>query len=103
MEDSLVYRYRPLASGGDGLPGAEGTFCMCSFWYVECLARGGDLKQARFILEKAFGYANHLGLYSEELGLSGQFLGNFPQGFTHFALVNAACNLDELLNATGRS
>ena len=94
VEDSLVYRYRTLEGASDGLPGNEGTFSMCSFWYVECLARAGNLKQARFIFEKAHGYANHLGLYSEELGMRGQQLGNFPQAFTHLALISAACNLD---------
>ena len=78
-----MYRYNVLA-GGPGRPARrEGTFSMCSFWYVECLARAGDLKQARFIFEKALGYANHLGLYAEELGSCGEHLGNFPQAFTH--------------------
>jgi len=99
VEDSLVYRYNTLAGARDGLPGREGTFSMCSFWYVECLARAGNLKQARFIMEKAFGYANHLGLYAEELGLRGEQLGNFPQAFTHLALISAACNLDWRLSA----
>ena len=67
----------------DGLAGAEGTFCMCSFWYAECLARSGDLQKARFFFEKMLGYANHLGLYAEELGPRGEHLGNFPQAFTH--------------------
>lgn len=98
VEDSLVYRYNVLAGSQDGLPGKEGTFSMCSFWYVECLARAGDLKQARFIFEKALGYANHLGLYSEELGLQGEHLGNFPQAFTHLALISAAFNLDRRLS-----
>ncbi|HVM47355.1 MAG TPA: glycoside hydrolase family 15 protein [Candidatus Acidoferrum sp.] len=98
VEDSLVYRYNVLAGGQDGLPGREGTFTMCSFWYVECLARAGDLKQARFLFEKMLGYANHLGLYSEELGLCGEHLGNFPQAFTHLALISAAWNLDSRLS-----
>ena len=93
VEDSLVYRYRD----NDGLGGQEGTFCMCSFWYVECLARSGDLEQARFVFEKMLGYANHLGLYAEELGPSGEHLGNFPQAFTHLALISAAYNLNRLL------
>ncbi len=100
VEDSLVYRYNVLAGTQDGLPGREGTFSMCSFWYVECLARAGDLKQARFIFEKALGFANHLGLYAEELGLRGEHLGNFPQAFTHVALISAAFNLDRRLSAT---
>ena len=99
VEDSLVYRYGVLGGTQDGLPGKEGTFSMCSFWYVECLARAGDLKQARFIFEKALGYANHLGLYSEELGLCGEHLGNFPQAFTHLGLISAAFDLDRRLSA----
>lgn len=99
VEDSLVYRYRPAAAAPDGLKGAEGTFSMCSFWYVEALARAGDLKQARFIFEKALGYANHLGLYAEQLGPCGEHLGNFPQALSHLALISAAWNLDERLSA----
>ena len=85
----------------DGLPGREGTFSMCSFWYVECLARAGDLKQARFIFEKALGYANHLGLYAEQLGPCGEHLGNFPQALSHIALISAAWTLDQRLSQTG--
>jgi len=103
VSDSLVYRYR-LASGfSDGLSGQEGTFSMCSFWYVECLSRMGDLHQARFFFEKMLGYANHLGLYGEELGPQAQHLGNFPQAFTHLALVSAAFDLDRRLSAAGHA
>ena len=98
VEDSLVYRYLPSKAAPDGLTGGEGTFSMCSFWYVECLARAGDLPQARFIFEKALGYANHLGLYSEQLGPCGEHLGNFPQALSHIALISAAWNLDERLS-----
>ncbi len=98
MDDSLVYRYSAEASA-DGLDGAEGTFNMCSFWYVECLARAGDLAQARFLFEKMLGYANHLGLYAEETGPAGEHLGNFPQAFTHLALISAAYYLDRALSA----
>jgi GH15 family glucan-1,4-alpha-glucosidase len=91
VDDSLVYRY----TGDDGLDGTEGTFSMCSFWYVECLARAGDVKQARFLFEKMLGYSNHLGLYAEELGKSGEHLGNFPQAFTHLSLISAAYYLDQ--------
>ena len=98
--DTLVYRYRD--PGIDGLPGEEGTFSICSFWYVECLSRAGDLDQARLLFEKTLGYANHLGLYSEELGLQGEHLGNFPQAFTHLGLISAAYNLDRMLTAAGR-
>jgi GH15 family glucan-1,4-alpha-glucosidase len=103
VSDSLVYRYR-LASGfSDGLTGDEGTFSMCSFWYVECLSRMGDLHQARFVFEKMLGYANHLGLYGEELGPQAQHLGNFPQAFTHLALISAAFDLDRRLSAAGHA
>jgi GH15 family glucan-1,4-alpha-glucosidase len=75
---------------------------VCSFWYVENLSRSGDLNQARFVFEKVLGYANHLGLYSEELGPCGEHLENFPQAFTHLGLISAAYNLDQMLNAAGR-
>ncbi len=94
VEDSLVYRYKD----DDGLGGSEGAFTMCSFWYVETLARSGDLQKARYLFEKMLGYANHVGLYSEELGPSGEHLGNFPQAFTHLALISAAYNLNRLLD-----
>jgi GH15 family glucan-1,4-alpha-glucosidase len=96
VSDSLVYRYDPEASP-DGLDGGEGTFSICSFWYVEALARAGRTHEARLAFEKMLTYANHLGLYSEELGPSGEALGNFPQAFTHLALISAAVNLDRLL------
>ena len=82
----LVYRYNAEASP-DGLAGQEGTFSICSFWYVEALARAGRLDEARLALEKMFTYANHLGLYAEEVGPTGEQLGNFPQPFTHLALI----------------
>lgn len=100
VEDSLVYRYNVMKGADSGFPGGEGTFSMCSFWNVECLARAGDLKLARFHFEKNLGYANHLGLYSEELGLAGQQLGNFPQAFTHLGLISAAYCLDRKLAQT---
>src|SRR5262249_60218098 len=84
VSDSLVYRYDPDASP-DGLDGTEGTFSICSFWYVEALARAGRVREARLAFEKMLTYANHLGLYSEEIGQSGELLGNFPQAFTHLA------------------
>jgi len=98
VEDSLVFRYRPAKAAPDGLRGNEGTFSMCSFWYVECLARAGDVKLARFIFEKALGYANHLGLYAEQLGPCGEHLGNFPQALPHIALISAAWTLDRRLS-----
>jgi GH15 family glucan-1,4-alpha-glucosidase len=96
VSDSLVYRYDPVASP-DGLDGDEGTFSICSFWYVEALARAGRIREARLAFEKMLTYANHLGLYSEEIGPSGEALGNFPQAFTHLALISAAVNLDQKL------
>jgi GH15 family glucan-1,4-alpha-glucosidase len=93
VSDSLVYRYNVEASP-DGLEGEEGTFSICSFWWVESLARAGRLDQARLSLEKMFTYANHLGLYSEQIGPTGEALGNFPQAFTHLSLISAAVNLD---------
>jgi GH15 family glucan-1,4-alpha-glucosidase len=96
VSDSLVYRYNVRASP-DGLEGEEGTFSICSFWYVEALARAGRLDEARLAFEKMLTYANHLGLYSEEIGPSGELLGNFPQAFTHLALISAAVNLDRAL------
>ncbi len=98
VDDSLVYRYRNEHAASDGLTGTEGTFNMCSFWYVECLSRAGDLHKARFFFEKMLGYANHLGLYAEELGASGEHLGNFPQAFTHLALISAAFDIDRRLS-----
>lgn len=98
VSDSLVYRYRPEVAAPDGFVSHEGTFSMCSFWYVECLSRAGQLEKARFYFEKMLGYANHLGLYSEQLGFKGEHLGNFPQAFTHLGLISAAYNLNEQLN-----
>jgi GH15 family glucan-1,4-alpha-glucosidase len=100
VDDSLVYRYRGDETF-DGLTGREGTFCMCTFWFVECLGRSGDLQKARFLFEKALGYANHLGLFAEELGPRGEHLGNFPQAFTHLALISAAFDLDRRLSRHG--
>ena len=98
VTDSLVYRYRPEVAAPDGFTTKEGTFTMCSFWYVECLSRSGQLEKARFYFEKMLGYANHLGLYSEQLGFEGEHLGNFPQAFTHLGLISAALNLDQQFN-----
>lgn len=96
VSDSLVFRY-DLGDTTDGLDGAEGTFSLCSFWYVEALTRIGRLDDARLALEKMFTYANHLGLYGEQVGLTGDQLGNFPQAFTHLGLISAALNLDRAL------
>jgi GH15 family glucan-1,4-alpha-glucosidase len=101
VDDSLVYRYRVGSAASDGLLGDEGTFSMCSFWYAEVLARAGDVQQARLVFEKMLGYANHLGLYAEELGPHGEHLGNFPQAFTHLGLISAAYAIDRSLSDTG--
>jgi GH15 family glucan-1,4-alpha-glucosidase len=101
VEDTLVYRYEAEQTGVDGLPGGEGSFTACSFWYIECLARAGELEKAQLLFEKLLGYANHLGLYSEELGPNGRHLGNFPQAFTHLALISAATYLDRALSGQG--
>jgi GH15 family glucan-1,4-alpha-glucosidase len=102
--NGLVFRYDPLAAP-DGLPGREGTFNMCSFWLVEALTRAGRtdparLEDARLLFEQMLGYSNHLGLYGEQTGASGEALGNFPQAFTHLGLISAAFNLDRTLGAS---
>ncbi|MET9408613.1 glycoside hydrolase family 15 protein [Streptomyces sp. NPDC002935] len=97
VSDSLVYRYDPQASP-DGLRGSEGTFSLCTFLYVDALARAGRLPQARYTFEKMQTYANHVGLFAEEIGPSGEQLGNFPQAFTHLSLIMAATTLDEALD-----
>jgi GH15 family glucan-1,4-alpha-glucosidase len=103
VTDSLVRRYPPQPRI-DGLPGEEGTFNMCSFWLVEALTRASladpeKLDQARLLFERVLGYANHLGLYAEQTGPQGEALGNFPQAFTHLALISAAFNLDRMLGS----
>lgn len=102
VSGGLVYRYN-LTDAADGLQGDEGTFNICTFWLVEALTRAGRdnpayLEEARLLFEKMLGYANHLGLYAEETGISGEAIGNFPQAFTHLALISAAWNLDKALN-----
>jgi GH15 family glucan-1,4-alpha-glucosidase len=99
VTDTLVYRYNNQLFE-DGLEGTEGTFSMCSFWYVECLARGGQLEKARLFFEKMLGYGNHLGLFAEQIGLRGEQLGNYPQAFTHLGLISAAFSLNRGLNGT---
>jgi GH15 family glucan-1,4-alpha-glucosidase len=105
VSNSLVYRYN-LADTADGFDEPEGTFNICTFWLVEALTRAGRvyperLDQARLMFEEMLGYANHVGLYAEETGPSGEALGNFPQAFTHLALISAAFNLDRALGTKG--
>jgi GH15 family glucan-1,4-alpha-glucosidase len=97
VTDSLVYRYNPEASP-DGLRGSEGTFSLCTFSYVDALTRAGRLDDARRAFEKMLTYANHVGLYSEEIALTGEQIGNFPQAFTHLAMIDAAVTLDAALD-----
>ncbi|MCF7551303.1 glycoside hydrolase family 15 protein [Pseudonocardia sp. WMMC193] len=94
--DTLVFRY-DVEESPDGLDGSEGTFSICSFWYVEALTRAGRLEDARIALQKMFTYGNHLGLYAEQIALTGDHRGNFPQAFTHLALISSAINLDRAL------
>ena len=98
VSDGLVYRYNTAASP-DGLEGEEGTFSICTFWYVEALARAGRLGEARLAFDKMLTYANHVGLYSEQIGLTGELLGNFPQALTHLGLISAAFHLDKELRS----
>jgi len=99
--DVLIYRYREQSEEIDGLKGKEGTFTMCSFWHVECMALAGQREIATEQFAKTLGYANHLGLYSEQLGMTGEYLGNFPQAFTHLALISAAIELTSNKKAVG--
>ena len=106
VSDSLVHRYN-VERAKDGLTGKEGTFNICTFWLVEAMTRAGwgdrsRLDEARLMFEKMLSYANHLGLYAEEIGPNGEALGNFPQAFTHLALISAAFNLDRALERGGQ-
>jgi GH15 family glucan-1,4-alpha-glucosidase len=98
VSDGLVFRY-DIRKTKDGLSGKEGTFNICTFWMVEAMTRAGKTEDARLLFEQMLGYANHLGLYAEETGAKGEALGNFPQAFTHLALISAAYNLDKALKA----
>ena len=93
--DVMVYRYHLSRGATDGLEDEEGAFVICSFWYVECLARIGRIDEATLAFEKMLGYGNHLGLFSEEIGLHGEQLGNFPQAFSHLSLISAAFQLNK--------
>jgi len=96
--DVLLYRYKNGPEEFDGLSGDEGTFNMCSFWYIESLAKSGEVTKALDSFEKMAAYANHLGLFSEQISHKAEHLGNFPQAFTHLALISAALEIDKQLN-----
>ncbi|TDS12941.1 glycoside hydrolase family 15 protein [Sphingobacterium paludis] len=100
--DVLVYRYNNHEAELDGLEGEEGTFTMCSFWYIECLAKGGRVEEAVENFAKMIGYANHLGLFAEQISKKGEHLGNFPQAFTHLGLISAALELDKQLSRVAK-
>ena len=100
VSNSLVYRY-DVQKSSDGLTGEKGTFSLCTFWLVEALTRARRLEESRLIFEQMLGYSNHVGLYTEEIGHSGEALGNFPQVFTHLTLISAAYNLDRALGPRG--
>jgi GH15 family glucan-1,4-alpha-glucosidase len=97
VSDTLVRRYNPEKAARDGLPGGEGSFSVCSFWLVEAMARAGYVEEAQLLFEKMLSYANHLGLFSEEISAKGELVGNFPQALTHLGLISAAYNLNRLL------
>jgi GH15 family glucan-1,4-alpha-glucosidase len=91
---ALVHRYE--TGTDDGLPPGEGAFGICSFWAVECVARGGNVEGATRAIEQLLAYANDVGLFAEEIDPhTGAALGNFPQAFTHIGLINAALTLGE--------
>ena len=104
VSDGLVFRY-DVEKTPDGLKGTEGTFNCCTFWLVEALTRASRddpkrLQDARLLFEQMLGYANHLGLYAEQISAQGGALGNFPQALTHLSLISAAFNLDRYLDGT---
>ena len=96
--DSFVFRYNPTKAADDGIGSIEGTFSATSFWLAESLARAGRLNESRLMLEKMLTYSNHVGLYAEEIGPTGEALGNYPQAFTHLSLITACYHIDQALN-----
>ena len=101
---ALVHRYNPQTAASDGTNSAhEGTFGACSFWMAQALAESGQVDEGRLMLEKMLSYSNHVGLYAEEIGSKGEALGNFPQAFTHLALITTCYNIDKILNGSRKS
>ena len=100
-EDGLVLRYRNEEGlNADGLTGEEGTFVICSFWLVSCLAQAGEVDRAEALFAQLAGYANDLGLLAEEIDTAtGEQLGNFPQAFSHIGLITAAYEIDRTSKA----
>ena len=94
VRDGMVRRYEMTGMDTDAGSAEAASFTVCSFWYVECLARAGEGERARLTMERLLARANHLGLYAEDLGVAGEQLGNFPQGLTHSALIGAAMAFD---------
>ncbi len=95
---ALVYRHRSRLAEEEEGGGSEGTFNACSFWLAESLALAGRVDDARLLLEKMLSYANHVGLYAEEVGPTGEALGNYPYAFTHLSLITACYHIDQALN-----
>jgi pentatricopeptide repeat protein len=100
-EDGLVLRYRTTEGvNTDGLEGEEGTFVICTFWLVSCLARAGEFDRAEALFDRVTGYGNDLGLLAEEIDTrNDELLGNFPQAFSHIGLINAAADIDRAREA----
>jgi GH15 family glucan-1,4-alpha-glucosidase len=96
-QDGMVLRYlNEEGMNPDGLSGEEGTFVICTFWLVSCLAQAGEVERAERLFDQLAGYANDLGLLAEEIDAeSGEQLGNFPQAFSHIGLINAAYEIDK--------
>ena len=96
-QDGLVLRYlNDEGVNADGLTGEEGTFVICSFWLVTCLARAGEVQRAEALFDQLASYANDLGLLAEEIDAKqGELLGNFPQAFSHIGLITAAWEIDQ--------
>ncbi|GHO59090.1 glycoside hydrolase family 15 protein [Ktedonobacter robiniae] len=97
-KSALVSRYDPQCAASDGIESTEGTFGACSFWLAENLARSGCPREGRLLLEKMLSFSNHVGLFAEEVGLVGEALGNYPQAFTHLAMITACVNIDRALD-----